>query len=320
MKILKNLKNLGASASRNKGIEVASGEFLLFMDDDCVANRDLLLNYSKILEKYPNHPGYVGVTNMPDSHSNFEKAIRLSDMLHFFTLAEKKEEMYWGITANLFVRADSIGEIRFPIHYPKKGGGEDINFCLKIIENYNDNNHNNIKLFKSCPAAHVTHPFWSESCKSYIRFFRWGYGDVNLHRDFSQYRFHQYPNLIEYFTILLILILINLIFLPKSIFIVIIYLFINLVFFYLWELICEMSKFKSQRRNFNFISLVKAVLIRQLNDYGRYLHQMPKLWKFTERWDYFCTGESIKYERLNALKKFIGYFFISLFLLIILIF
>ena len=257
---------------------------------------------------------------MLESHSSFEKAIRLSDMLHFFTLAEKKEEMYWGITANLLIRADVIGEIRFPNHYPKKGGGEDINFCLKIIEKYNLNNRNNLKLFKSSPGARVTHPFWSESFKSYIRFFRWGYGDVYLYRDFSQYRFHQYPNLIEYFTILLILILINLIFLPKSIFIVIIYLFSNLVFFYLWELICEMRKVKSQRRNFNFISLVKAVLIRQLNDFGRYLHQMPKPWKFTERWDYFCTGESIKYERLNALKKFIGYFSISLFLLIILIY
>lgn len=257
---------------------------------------------------------------MPEAHSNFEKAIRLSDMLHFFTLSEKKEEMYWGITANLLIRADAIGEIRFPNHYPKKGGGEDINFCLKIIENYNDNNHNNIKLLKSSPGARVTHPFWSESCKNYIRFARWGYGDVYLHRDFSQYRFHQYPNLIEYFTILLILLLINLLFLPNSIFKVIIYLITNLVLFYLWELICEMCKFKSQKRDFNFISLVKAVLIRQINDYGRFLHQMPKFWRFTERWDYFCTGESIKYERLNALKKFIGYFCISIFLLIILIF
>jgi len=289
------------------------------MDDDCVANQDLLLNYTEIIEKYPDHPGYIGVTNMPEAHSSFEKAIRLSDMLHFFTLSEKKEEMYWGITANLLIRADTIGEIRFPIHYPKKGGGEDINFCLKIIENYNGNKRNKLKLFKSSSGAQVTHPFWSESFKSYVRFFRWGYGDVYLYRDFSQYRFHQYPNLIEYFTILLILILINLIFLPESIFIVIMYLFINLVSFYLWELICEMGKFKSQRRNFNFISLVKAVIIRQVNDYGRYIHQMPKIWKFTERWDYFCTGESIKYERINALKKFIGYFFISIGLLFILI-
>ncbi len=290
------------------------------MDDDCVANRDLLLNYTKILEKYPDHPGYIGVTYMPEAHSNFEKAIRLSDMLHFFTLAEKKEEMFWGITANLLIRADAIGEIRFPTHYPKKGGGEDINFCLKIIENYDGINPNNLKLFKSSPGAQVTHPFWSESCKTYIRFFRWGYGDVNLHRDFPQYRFHQYPNLIEYFTILLILVLINLLYLPKSTFKVIIYLLFSLSLFYLWELICERSKFKSQKRNYNFISLVKAVLIRQFNDYGRYIHQMPKLWKFTERWDYFCTGESIRYERLNALKKFIGFFAISVFLLIILIF
>ncbi len=289
------------------------------MDDDCIPEHDLLLNYIKTIEKYPNHPGYIGVTNMPDAVSNFEKAITLSDMLHFFTLSENKNEMYWGITANLLIRADAIGAIRFPIHYPKKGGGEDINFCLKIIENYNEDNFKKLKLFKTSPESRVTHPFWPESLKSYIRFFRWGYGDVYLHKDFSKYRFHQYPNLIEYFSILLILDIVGSILFPILIFKIIIYLSINLILFCFWELICEMSKFKSQKRKFNFISLIKAVIIRQLNDLGRFIHQVPKIWKVTQRWDYFCTGESIKYERDNALKKFIGYFIVSLFLLIIFI-
>ena len=171
MKIIQNPKNIGASASRNKGIDIASGDFLLFIDDDCVANRDLLLEYTNTIEKHPDHPGYIGVTNMPKANNNFEKAVQLSDMLHFFTLSKQKDLMYWGITANLLIRADAIGELRFPTHYPKKGGGEDINFCLSVIENYKRNNQK--QSFKTSHTSQVTHPYWSESLKSYSRFFRW---------------------------------------------------------------------------------------------------------------------------------------------------
>ncbi|KKK81831.1 hypothetical protein LCGC14_2809490, partial [marine sediment metagenome] len=137
IKIIRNERNLGASASRNIGIDNASGKFILFIDDDCIVSRDILIEYIKAYRKNPDSPGYIGITGTPEPYSSFEHAVELSDMLHFFKIAQLKREFYWGVTANLFLKREAINKIRFPKNYPKKGGGEDINFCLKIIENYN---------------------------------------------------------------------------------------------------------------------------------------------------------------------------------------
>ena len=330
IRIIKNAKNIGTSASRNKGIEDSLGDYILFIDDDCIVKSNLLLEYIKALEIYPNYPGYIGVTNTPQPNSSFEHAIELSDMLHFFKIAKLKEEFYWGITANLFIKREAIGDIRFPLEYPKKGGGEDIHFCLKIIESYFKNSKEisqkakNLK-FKCVPTAEIIHPFWKENVKNYIRYYRWGYGDVLLHKKFPQYCFHQYPNYLEYlFFLTCISILITFIFLPLinlslSLFQLIGILMFNYSFMTIWEIFCESIKLKSQNRRFSSKAILKAVLIRQLNDAGRFIHQFPKIWKFTNRWDYFCSGESIKYERINALKKLSGFIVITFFSIIIMI-
>ncbi len=338
VKIIKNERNLGASASRNKGIEIANGDFILFLDDDCIVKPNLLTEYIKAYQKYPDHPGYVGITNTPNPKSSFDNAIELSDMLHFFRIAKLKIVFYWGITANLFIKREAIDNIRFPLNYPKKGGGEDIYFCLKIIRNYNKKYREIIKndsskqpsenrLFKCVSTAEVIHPFWKENLKSYLRYFRWGYGDVNLHKNFPQYCFHQYPNFIEY---LFLIIFFNIIIwfiapiinLSWSLNQLISMVLINTSAMVFWEHYCEGKKLKKQKRSYSFKSLFKAVLIRQLNDWGRFIHQLPMIWRISKRWDYFCTGESIKYERINAAKKFYGYItftFISLVITILLI-
>lgn len=52
--ILDNKENLGAGYSRNRGIDVASGEYLAFVDpDDYVATNFLQLLYNKAIESHP---------------------------------------------------------------------------------------------------------------------------------------------------------------------------------------------------------------------------------------------------------------------------
>jgi len=333
IEIIRNERNLGVSASRNIGIEKASGKFILFIDDDCIVKKNILIEYIKAYRKNPDSPGYIGLTNTPEPYSSFEHAVELSDMLHFFKIAKLKREFYWGITANLFLKREAINNIRFPKTYPKKGGGEDINFCLKIIENYNRRHKNvftrpnSLKIFKCVPTAEVIHPFWKNNFKNYFRFFRWGYGDVNLHKDFPQYCFRQFPNYIEYTIILLLVNFFGLFMTLTGNFFwnfkrMILYLLIVLFCMTLWEIYYAAKKFKSQRRKFSFRILIKAVFIRQLNDLGRIFHQFPKIWNITRRWDYFCTRESIKYERSIALKKFFGFLTITIvfFVLIMIIF
>ncbi|MGV9200087.1 MAG: hypothetical protein ACOC4M_14870 [Promethearchaeia archaeon] len=242
------------------------------------------------------------------------------------------------IVASLIKRA-AIDGIRFSSDHPKKGGGEDIAFCLKVLDYCNNSNKSakteflpsepkqtksitNYTKFKCVPSAKVEHPYWQESITGYLRFFRWGYGDVILHKKFPKYRFHQYPNLIE---IIFLFLIFNLSFWTlNSIFSLIpftipIYewLFGLITAFIIWELVCEARKLKENERQFTLIPLLKAVLIRQLNDLGRFLHQFPRIWKITCRWDYFCTGESLAYETKTALRKFEEFFVISLIITII---
>ena len=326
IKILKNERNLGASVSRNKGINNAKGDFILSIDDDCEAPPNLLIEFIKAYEEDPDCPGYIGLTNSPKPETSFEKAVCLSDMLHFFKIASHKKKVHWGITANLFIKRESAGNVRFSSIYPKKGGGEDIAFCLEILENFNNkktknnNADNELKLFKCVPKAEIIHPFWQESFKSYLRFFRWGYGDVVLHKNFPKYRFHQYPNLIELVFLyllgnLLLFILLPIFNITLDYWLLFFNILLSILLICLWELRCEAKKLQSQERKYQLIPLIKAVLIRQLNDLGRFIHQLPKIWKITSRWDYFCTGESLEYEKKNARIKFIG--FISIIFLII---
>jgi len=47
LKVILNEKNLGASASRNKGIRTAKGEWVAFIDDDCQAEKNWLSELAK---------------------------------------------------------------------------------------------------------------------------------------------------------------------------------------------------------------------------------------------------------------------------------
>ena len=64
-------KNQGLSFARNKGIEVAKGEIISFIDDDAVARNDFVENLIKIFDKYPEY-GAIGGKVIPIFPKNQE--------------------------------------------------------------------------------------------------------------------------------------------------------------------------------------------------------------------------------------------------------
>lgn len=293
--IIRNEVNLGASGARNRGIDAALSDWILFLDDDIYPEPDLLQVYAKsIEEKGGEVPGFVGITRLPETVSSFTKGIVASDILTFFDLAEHRDNMPWGVTANLLIRRDAIGNHRFKSIFPKSGGGEDIDFCLEIVNSFGKN-------FSTEPNAVVHHPWWNNSSRTYRRFFRWAYGDSNLPALHPKHRWRNLPNTAELLTLCLLSVIPFSIMYESSPKLMI--LFISGVV--LGDFFSEWIRLILVKSITNPITAIESSCVRFSNDLGRItaVLQSMRLWRLTERFDYAATGEWIWGERRLALLK-----------------
>ncbi|MBT7413043.1 MAG: glycosyltransferase [Euryarchaeota archaeon] len=300
---IQNKENLGAPVSRNIGIDKSDSDWILFLDDDIEPVDNLLEIYLDSISKYGNDSlGFVGVTMFPSTMNNFTKGIIASQILTFFDLAKKVEKMPWGITANLLVNRNIVGDIRFRNIFPKAGGGEDIDFCLEICKSKGSK-------FISEPRAIVKHPWWFNGKRSYKRFFRWAYGDSQLPSLHNEYRYRNLPNCAE-LVFILPLIFLSLFSLSINIFY---QLPVIIIALFLGDWVTEWMKIFIYSRNYNPIIAIESSLIRFSNDLGRLLAVIESLnvLRVTERFDYAATGKWIWGERRwAAIRIFIQLGFI----------
>ena len=190
VRIIVNEENLGAPLSRNVGLEAGTGQYILFIDDDVSISPDMLGPYLDAIRGDPDAPGYIGPTLFPDPVNSFTCGIVASSMLTFFEMPANPRLMSWGTTSNLMVRRRAVGDVRFSAVFPKHGGGEDIDFCLRIAANAG-------RWFRTVPDAAVRHPWWRGAGRSYVRFFRWAFGDSRLVRLHPRYAYWCVPGMVE---------------------------------------------------------------------------------------------------------------------------
>lgn len=181
---------LGASLSRNMGIEMGVGDYVLFLDDDVEAPRNLLSAYMRAVENDADAAGYVGPTLFPEPINSFTRGIRASSMTAMFEIPMTREWVSWGTTSNIMIARKKIGDVRFLSVFPNNGGGEDIDFCLRVQAGGE-------KWFRTVPEAAVSHGWWSRGRRSYKRFFRWSFGDSRLPGLHRGRRFYDAPNAVE---------------------------------------------------------------------------------------------------------------------------
>lgn len=307
--VIKNDANLGAHLSRNRGFEAGCGEYALFLDDDTEVPPSLLETYFEAIKKYPDSPGFVGSVRFPPCINSFTRAAVASDILTFWDIAEKTPHVAWGITANLMVKREAVGGIRFSPRFPKKGGGEDVDFCLRIVEKSG-------AWFISVPTAAIVHPWWGQGSHQYRRFARWAYGDSPLPTLHSAYKFRNAPNLIESALVSISLGVLAFAFFKTSIAWFLAWLIVALFL----ELLMDGFRMRLQRKNQTLLISIQATFVRLSNDLGRIAGHLKRLHLLgvTERFDYFMTGEHIRYERFVAFSKFIVFATVAIVLFIIL--
>lgn len=190
-----NESNLGASASRNRGINESAAEFILNLDDDLIPDDDLLEQYGRKLSEIDSTvAGLVGLVrfprtpDMPLRHA----AVLMSYLTFMFEIAEQENTMYspaWGVTANILFRRTHI---RFDPIYAKTGGGEDVDYSLRVTKACNGGR------LLAVPEARVVHPFWPGSVFTLAaHFHNWAIGDGALFQRFPEHTYWSFPNLPE---------------------------------------------------------------------------------------------------------------------------
>ena len=296
VKVLRNEGSLGAHASRNRGLNEGASDYALFLDDDVEPYPTLLQEYREAIEKYSDAPGFVGSSTFPNPMNSFTRGTAASDILTFWAISGTRPELAWGITANLLVSRKAVGPIRFSPKFPKRGGGEDIDFCLNISARTG-------KLFRAAPKAIAHHPWWNSGSRQYRRFARWAYGDGQLPTLHRRYRYYNAPNMVE------TLLLVALVLIPTASFglvsagkVAVILLLVGLI-----EFVAEAVRLHFRQQRASPQTSIEATLVRISNDAGRTAGNLRRghLLCFGERFDYFATGESIRYERKVAVPKFL---------------
>ncbi|KIO22382.1 glycosyltransferase family 2 protein, partial [Tulasnella calospora MUT 4182] len=167
--ILVNDENRGASAARNRGMWSSTAEWVHFLDDDIVPSSDLLIESERAIRQHPKAAGFVGNVYFPPPATVATAAIKLSGVTSFWDIANRfKEDVPWGVTGNLVVRRRVKDGISFDLRFPKTGGGEDIDFCLRkklwSVQNGGEG-------FYGVPEMQAIHPWWNNGRRTYKRFF-----------------------------------------------------------------------------------------------------------------------------------------------------
>eukprot|EP00959_Pyramimonas_sp_CCMP1952_P032450 681105-Pyramimonas_sp.AAC.1 len=187
--------------------------FVHFVDDDLEFGgrglgllRELYKELSFAIRKTPfdekggfQAAGFVPDTCMPRDCSWMSDVFHTNGLLYMWeqvkNCSPRKANggFEWGVTANLVLHrdADPHNELRFDDRFPRSGGGEDIDFCIKLQ-----------RLSGGMPLlplrASLVHPWRDSFWRMSRRAFEWAYGDSNLNSIYRRTHVHRdVPNVPE---------------------------------------------------------------------------------------------------------------------------
>jgi hypothetical protein len=171
--------NHGANAARYRGLDESSADWVLFLDADVVPEADVLGRYAGTFRANPKAARFVGTSLLPPPRTSTQAAVHIANISYFWTIARgppDETELPRGVTANLLVRRQLGVLTRFRTTFPKTGGGEDIDFCLRVRSLHAELEPNGAG-WVAAPSAVMDHPWWDgERCR-YNHFLGWSRGD-----------------------------------------------------------------------------------------------------------------------------------------------
>ena len=192
--------NSGPGLSRNYGSERSSGEYLIYLDSDCV----IPPQYTQVLHDYLTKTEvdtFGGPDAASDTFSDFQKAVSYS-MTSFFTTGgirggKKKIDKFFPRSFNMGYRRETYNKIG---GFSSMRVGEDMELSYRLIEN----NCSSILI----PEAYVYHKRRSTSKSFFVQVFHFGMTRINLYKRYPKTFkcVHALPTMFLGYTILSIII------------------------------------------------------------------------------------------------------------------
>lgn len=140
-------KSKGSYVARNTGVQKSEGEFIFFTDDDCLPDKNWLINGLKMLEKNDNRNSIIsgaikifGVSSKLTVYELFS---------YYFDLQQERyAKKSRAATANMFISKNTFIELGCFNALYQSGG--DFEFCKRAKRAG--------RYVKFCPSAVVEHP------------------------------------------------------------------------------------------------------------------------------------------------------------------
>ncbi|NMF82947.1 glycosyltransferase family 2 protein [Nodosilinea sp. P-1105] len=130
-----NHSNSGVSASRNRGIDYSSGNFLAFIDSDDLWSDDKLeRQLQALLQDKSAGVAYSWTVFMHDSGEETHFVQGAQVRYEGYVFPKLLESNFVGSGSNILVRRDAIRDIRFTVGLEAV---EDYDFCLRLAKSWN---------------------------------------------------------------------------------------------------------------------------------------------------------------------------------------
>lgn len=161
--ILTSCIQKGPASARNRGVSISSGEWLLFIDSDCIATDSLIKGYLKTKIKAVGYAGMVKAKSnrlISKYYESQEILLPLKD--------PKKETPQYLITANCLIWKFAFNKIKGFNENITLAGGEDVDIGLRLSQ---------IGNLSYCMEAIAIHNFENNVIDFWRRFVRYGKGN-----------------------------------------------------------------------------------------------------------------------------------------------
>ncbi|KAJ1632885.1 hypothetical protein T492DRAFT_904736 [Pavlovales sp. CCMP2436] len=174
---------------------------LIFLDDDILPDAGLIAAYAAKICEHPRATGFVGLSKLPKPANARQVGIKVAGVSFFWTIARfmpARTDLPWGVTANICIRRPfpGPGAVRFSDAFPKTGGGEDIDFCLRLRAARRLLDPGSEGLVAAVDAR-ILHPYWDDGWPRAWHFGGWALGDGYLTDLYPALSYYNLPNLVE---------------------------------------------------------------------------------------------------------------------------